>query len=80
MQKRSRPVVGQSAQTFAPPSRVLDFAVRDLLAQLASLGERAGSAAGAVVSWALGVYHGLRRKHLQTYLDEFVFRFNRRRA
>jgi transposase-like protein len=29
--------------------------------------------------WALGVYHGLRRKHLQSYLDEFVFRFNRRR-
>ena len=29
--------------------------------------------------WALGVYHGLRRKHLQAYLDEFVFRFNRRR-
>jgi len=30
-------------------------------------------------TWALGVYHGLRRKHLQAYLDEFVFRFNRRR-
>jgi len=30
--------------------------------------------------WALGVYHGLRRQHLQAYLDEFVFRFNRRRA
>lgn len=30
--------------------------------------------------WALGVYHGLRRKHLQSYLDEFVFRFNRRRS
>ncbi len=28
--------------------------------------------------WALGVYHGLRTKHLQSYLDEFVFRFNRR--
>ena len=28
--------------------------------------------------WALGVYHGLRRPHLQRYLDEFVFRFNRR--
>src|SRR3954453_5715435 len=27
---------------------------------------------------ALGVYHGLRPKHLQGYLDEFVFRFNRR--
>lgn len=30
--------------------------------------------------WALGVYHGLRNKHLQAYLDEFVFRFNRRRT
>jgi len=30
--------------------------------------------------WARGVYHGLRAKHLQSYLDEFVFRFNRRRA
>ena len=31
-------------------------------------------------TWALGVYHGPRRKHLQAYLDEFVFRFNRRRT
>lgn len=31
-------------------------------------------------TWALGVYHGLRKEHLQTYLDEFVFRFNRRRT
>ncbi len=30
-------------------------------------------------TWGLGVYHGLRRKHLQAYLDEFVFRFNRRK-
>ncbi len=30
-------------------------------------------------TWALGVYHGLRRPHLQAYLDEFVFRFNRHR-
>ena len=29
--------------------------------------------------WALGVYHGLRPAHLQAYLDEYVFRFNRRR-
>ena len=29
--------------------------------------------------WALNVYHGLRRKHFQSYLDEFVYRFNRRR-
>lgn len=31
-------------------------------------------------TWALGVYHGLREKHLQSYLDEFVFRFNRRKT
>lgn len=28
--------------------------------------------------WSLGTYHGLRRKHVDTYLNEFVFRFNRR--
>src|SRR5512132_4219595 len=28
----------------------------------------------------LGVYHGLRPKHLKAYLDEFTFRFNRRRT
>src|SRR4051812_24158542 len=30
--------------------------------------------------WAMGVYHGLRAEHLQAYLDEFAFRFNRRRS
>jgi hypothetical protein len=30
--------------------------------------------------WGLGVYHGLRRTNLQHYLDEFVFRSNRRRT
>ena len=29
--------------------------------------------------WAMGVYHGLRRKHFQRHLDGFVFRWNRRR-
>jgi hypothetical protein len=29
--------------------------------------------------WSMGVLHGLRRKHLQRHLDEFVFRWNRRR-
>jgi transposase-like protein len=28
--------------------------------------------------WALGTYHGLRRKHVDTYFNEFVFRYNRR--
>jgi transposase-like protein/Zn ribbon nucleic-acid-binding protein len=29
--------------------------------------------------WGLGVYHGVRRKHVQEYLDEYTFRFNRRK-
>jgi predicted RNA-binding Zn-ribbon protein involved in translation (DUF1610 family)/transposase-like protein len=29
--------------------------------------------------WALGTYHGARKPHLRRYLDEFVFRWNRRR-
>ena len=50
--ERKRPTAGCSteARTFAPPTRLLVFAARDLLAQLVSLGERAGSAAGAAVS------------------------------
>lgn len=31
-------------------------------------------------SWLQGTHHGVSPKHLQSYLDEFVFRFNRRRA
>jgi hypothetical protein len=29
--------------------------------------------------WAMGTFHGVREAHLQRYLDEFVFRWNRRR-
>jgi len=28
--------------------------------------------------WALGTYHGLRREHFDAYLNEYVFRYNRR--
>jgi len=28
--------------------------------------------------WSLGTYHGLRLKHIDRYLNEFVFRYNRR--
>ena len=31
-----------------------------------------------VKSFLLGTYHGLSKKHLQSYFDEFAFRFNRR--
>lgn len=29
--------------------------------------------------WMMGVYHGLRARHLNVYLQEYVFRWNRRR-
>ncbi len=31
-------------------------------------------------SWLLGTHHGVSADHLQVYLDEYVFRFNRRRV
>ncbi len=31
-------------------------------------------------TWALEVYHGLRPKYLQSYLDQLTIRFNRRRT
>lgn len=33
---------------------------------------------GNLDSWLLGTHHGVSPKHLQGYLNEFVFRFNRR--
>lgn len=29
-------------------------------------------------AWLFGTHHGVRHQHLQAYLNEFVFRFNRR--
>jgi transposase-like protein len=29
-------------------------------------------------TWLLGTHHGVSQQHLQAYLDEYVFRFNRR--
>jgi hypothetical protein len=33
---------------------------------------------GNLKAWIDGTFHGVSRKHLQTYLNEFMFRFNRR--
>lgn len=38
----------------------------------------ADRAMGNLKQWLLGTHHGVRRSHLQSYLDEFVFRHNRR--
>ena len=29
-------------------------------------------------NWLSGIHHGVSAKHLQAYLNEFTFRFNRR--
>ena len=35
---------------------------------------------GNLKTWLRGTHHGVGHAHLQAYLDEFVFRFNRRRT
>jgi hypothetical protein len=34
---------------------------------------------GSLQCWLVGTHHGVSRSQLQVYLDEFVFRTNRRR-
>ena len=55
------------------------------LRQVQGTPERAGELAphihqvfGNLKAWLLGIHHGVDPKYLQAYLDEFVFRFNRR--
>ena len=38
----------------------------------------AHSAFGNLKTWLRGTFHGVSTKHLQRYLDEFVYRFDRR--
>ncbi len=33
---------------------------------------------GNLKAWLIGTFHGVRKKHLQNYLNEYAFRFNRR--
>ncbi len=39
----------------------------------------ADRAIGNLQQWLIGTHHGVSREQLQVYLDEFVFRHNRRR-
>jgi hypothetical protein len=43
-----------------------------------SLVPLADRAIGNLQQWLIGTYHGMSRAQLQPYLDEFVFRHNRR--
>jgi len=44
-----------------------------------SRGALADRAIGNLKQWLLGTHHGVGRHQLQAYLDEFVFRHNRRK-
>jgi transposase-like protein len=44
-----------------------------------SVGPLADRAVGNLQQWRIGTHHGVSRDQLQVYLDEFVFRHNRRR-
>src|SRR5271167_4930894 len=37
-------------------------------------------AIGNLQQWLIGTYHGVSKEQLQVYLDEFVFRHNRRKT
>jgi hypothetical protein len=39
----------------------------------------ADRAIGNLQQWLIGTYHGVSKDQLQVYLDEFVFRHNRRK-
>lgn len=51
----------------------------DLHKGAASVVPLADRAIGNLQPWLIGTYHGVRKAQLQIYLDEFVFRHNRRR-
>jgi transposase-like protein len=40
----------------------------------------ADRAIGNLQQWLIGTYHGVSKPQLQVYLDEFVFRYNRRQT
>ena len=52
---------------------------RDLRRGVPAVVPLADRAIGNLQQWLIGTYHGVSKAQLQVYLDEFVFRHNRRR-
>jgi transposase-like protein len=59
-----------------PRSQPLRIDLRKGAKSVVPLADRA---IGNLQQWLIGTYHGVSRDQLQVYLDEFVFRHNRRR-
>jgi transposase-like protein len=60
-----------------PLTQPIRTAVRRGVASVVPLADRA---IGNLQQWLIGTHHGVSRAQLQAYLDEFVFRHNRRRS
>jgi transposase-like protein len=62
--------------THVPRSQPLRIDLRKGMKAVVPLADRA---IGNLQQWLIGTYHGVSRDQLQSYLDGFVFRHNRRR-
>jgi transposase-like protein len=60
-----------------PRTQPLRSALRRGVPSVVPLADRA---IGNLQQWLIGTYHDVSRHHLQVYLDEFVFRHNRRKT
>jgi len=63
--------------THVPRSQPLRIDLRKGAKSVVPLADRA---IGNLQQWLIGTYHGVSREQLQVYLDEFVFRHNRRKS
>ena len=58
----------------------IDWSIRSALHRgVPSAASLADRAIGNLQQWLIGTHHGVSKAQLQVYLDEFVFRHNRRR-
>ncbi len=60
-----------------PRSQPLRTELRKGVSSVVPLADRA---IGNLQQWLIGTHHGVSREQLQVYLDEFVFRHNRRKS
>ena len=66
----------EAGYTHVPRNQPLRVELRKGAKSVVPLADRA---IGNLQQWLIGTYHGVSRDQLQVYLDEFVFRHNRRR-
>ena len=74
---KSFDVLGNAGYQYLARPQPLRTRLREGVKSVVPLADRA---IGNLQSWLVGTYHGVSRSHLPAYLDEFVFRHNRRRT